>query len=115
MTTTELKEEIFSNTYKTLHRLGRGNICNLSYDNFFTVGKDGIVNLLSKNTKEMNILMTNFVKSLINDLDENFLKSLDSFGNLDDETLISIEKKELLINYKDEKILHIIKKFQKFK
>ena len=66
-------------------------------------------------TKEMDILMTAFVKSLINDLDENFLKTLDSFVDMDDETLISIKKKESLINYKDEKILLIIDKFQKFK
>ena len=68
-----------------------------------------------RGTKEMDILMTAFVKSLINDLDENFLKTLDSFVDMDDETLISIKKKELLIDYKDEKILHIIDKFQKFK
>ena len=68
-----------------------------------------------RGTKEMDILMTAFVKSLINDLDENFLKTLDSFVNMDDETLISIKKKESLIDYKDEKILLIIDKFQKFK
>ena len=68
-----------------------------------------------RGTKEMDILMTAFVKSLINDLDENFLKTLDSFVNMDDETLISIKKKESLIDYKDEKILQIIDKFQKFK
>ena len=68
-----------------------------------------------RGTKEMDILMTAFVKSLINDLDENFLKTLDSFVNMDDETLISIKKKESLIDYKDEKILNIIDKFQKFK
>ena len=68
-----------------------------------------------RGTKEMDILMTSFVKSLINDLDENFLKTLDSFVDMDDETLISIKKKESLINYKDEKILLIIDKFQKFK
>ena len=68
-----------------------------------------------RGTKEMDILMTAFVKSLINDLDENFLKTLDSFVNMDDETLISIKKKESLIDYKDEKILYIIDKFQKFK
>ena len=68
-----------------------------------------------RGTKEMDILMTAFVKSLINDLDENFLKTLDSFVDLDDETLISIKKKESLIDYKDEKILQIIDKFQKFK
>ena len=68
-----------------------------------------------RGTKEMDILMTAFVKSLINDLDENFLKTLDSFVDMDDEKLISIKKKESLIDYKDEKILHIIEKFQKFK
>ncbi len=68
-----------------------------------------------RGTKEMDILMTAFVKSLINDLDENFLKTLDTFVDMDDETLISIKKKESLINYKDEKILLIIDKFQKFK
>ncbi len=68
-----------------------------------------------RGTKEMDILMTAFVKSIINDLDENFLKTLDSFVDMDDETLISIKKKESLINYKDEKILLIIDKFQKFK
>ena len=68
-----------------------------------------------RGTKEMDILMTAFVKSLIDDLDENFLKTLDSFVDMDDETLISIKKKESLIDYKDEKILYIIDKFQKFK
>ncbi len=68
-----------------------------------------------RGTKEMDILMTAFVKSIINDLAENYLKTLDSFVNMDDETLISIKKKESLINYNDEKILHIINKFQKFK
>ena len=68
-----------------------------------------------RGTKEMDILMIAFVKSLIDDLDENFLKTLDSFVDMDDETLISIKKKESLIDYKDEKILHIIDKFQKFK
>ena len=67
-----------------------------------------------RGTKEMDILMTAFVKSLINDLDESFLKTLDSFVNMDDETLISIKKKETKIDHKDEKILHIIDKFQKF-
>ena len=68
-----------------------------------------------RGTKEMDILMTAFVKSLINDLDENFLKTLDSFVDMDDEILISIKKKESLIDYKDEKILQIIDKFQRFK
>ena len=39
-----------------------------------------------RGTKEMDILMTNFVKSLIDELDENYMKALDSFVNMDDET-----------------------------
>ncbi len=67
-----------------------------------------------RGTKEMDILMTAFVKSLINDLDENYLKTLDSFVNMDDETLISLKKKESKNEYKDERMLYIIDKFQKF-
>ena len=67
-----------------------------------------------RGTKEMDILMIAFVKSLINDLDENYLKTLDSFVNMDDETLISLKKKESKNEYKDERMLHIIDKIQKF-
>ena len=67
-----------------------------------------------RGTKEMDILMIAFVKSLINDLDENFLKSLDSFVNMDDETLISFKKKESLDNIKDKNLLDIIDRFKKF-
>ena len=84
-----------------------------------TLNKEDLKNKIKyrasyRGTKEMDILMTAFVKSLINDLDENFLKTLDTFVGMDDETLISIRKKESLIDYEDEKILHIIEKFQKF-
>ena len=67
-----------------------------------------------RGTKEMDILMIAFVKSLINDLDENYLKTQDWFVNMDDETLISLKKKESKSDYKDEKMLYIIDKFQKF-
>ena len=67
-----------------------------------------------RGTKEMDILMTAFVKSLINDLDESYLKTLDTFVNMDDETLIFLKKKESPTNYKDEKMLNIIDRFQKF-
>ena len=36
-----------------------------------------------RGTKEMDILMTAFVKSFINSLDEDSLKILDSFVNMD--------------------------------
>ena len=67
-----------------------------------------------RGTKEMDILMTAFVKSLINNLDENFLKTLDLFVDMDDETLISIKKKESLDNIKDKNLLDIIDRFKKF-
>ena len=46
-----------------------------------------------RGTKEMDILMTAFVKSLINDLDENFLKTLDTFVDMDDERLDKLSSK----------------------
>jgi len=67
-----------------------------------------------RGTKEMDILMIAFVKSLINDLDDNYLKTLDTFVNMDDETLISLKKKESQTNFQDERMLNIIDKFQKF-
>ena len=67
-----------------------------------------------RGTKEMDILMMAFVNSLINELDEYYLKALDLFVNLDDETLISLKKKESPTDYKDVKMQHIIQKFQNF-
>ena len=67
-----------------------------------------------RGTKEMDILMIAFVKSLINDLDESYLKTLDLFVNMDDETLISLKKKESQNDYKDKRMLYVIDKFQKF-
>ena len=67
-----------------------------------------------RGTKEMDILMTAFVKSFIDELNEDTLKILDMFVNMDDETLISLKKKESKNEYKDERMLHIIDKFQKF-
>ena len=67
-----------------------------------------------RGTKEMDILMTAFVKSFIDELNEDTLKILDTFVNMDDETLISFKKKESSINIKDKNMLNIIDKFQKF-
>ena len=67
-----------------------------------------------RGTKEMDILMTNFVKSLIDELDENYMKTLDIFVNMDDEKLISIKKKESSTSYNDERMLEIINRFQNF-
>ena len=67
-----------------------------------------------RGTKEMDILMTAFVKSFIDELNEDTLKILDSFVNMDDETLISFKKKESSDNIKDKNLLDIIDRFKKF-
>ena len=45
-----------------------------------------------RGTKEMDILMTDFVRSIIDKLSLEQLKYLDQFLNLDDEIIISIKK-----------------------
>ena len=64
-----------------------------------------------RGSKEMDILVTSFVKSIINEIDINQLKELDSLVNLDDENLISIKKKESKLKFNNSTI---IKKFQDF-
>ena len=64
-----------------------------------------------RGTKEMDILLTNFVKSLINDLNINELKELDFLINLDDETIVNI--KNNILNNKVS-LTKLIKKFQDF-
>ncbi len=67
-----------------------------------------------RGTKEMDILMIGFVKSIIDKLDVDHLNALNEFINMDDEVLISIKKKESLINFKDKIIFKIVDEFQKF-
>ena len=64
-----------------------------------------------RGSKEMDILMSSFVKSLIKNLNLSELKELDSLVNLDDESLINI--KNNVFNNKIN-ITDLIKKFQKF-
>ena len=68
-----------------------------------------------RGTKEMDTLMLSFVKSIIFEINDDRLKLLDDFVNMDDETLSSIRNKESLINIKDKNMLEIIEKFQRFK
>ena len=68
-----------------------------------------------RGSKEMDILMTRFVNSIINGLNLDQLNQLNKFVNMDDETLISIKKKELLINFENHSIFNLIEKFQNFK
>ena len=67
-----------------------------------------------RGTKEMDILMTAFVRSIINNIDENYLETLNDFVNMDDETLKSFKKKESLIKTENSIMLEIIDKFQKY-
>ena len=66
-----------------------------------------------RGTKEMDILMISFVKSIINELDYNQLIQLDKFINLDDEILKSLKNKELKHQI-NEDLIYILKKFEKF-
>ena len=66
-----------------------------------------------RGTKEMDILMANFVKSIINELDYNELIHLDKFINLDDEILKSLKNKELKHQI-DKDLINILQKFEKF-
>ena len=67
-----------------------------------------------RGTKEMDILMIGFVKSLINSQNEIQLKVLNDFVNLDDEILKIYKKKESPINVTNSIMLEIIDKFQKY-
>tara|TARA_B100000029_G_scaffold15809_1_gene16368 strand:- start:1113 stop:1367 length:255 start_codon:yes stop_codon:yes gene_type:complete len=66
-----------------------------------------------RGTKEMDILILNFVNSVIDDLENHQLIELDKLINFDDESLISIKKKESKINF-DSSLKYIIEKFQNF-
>ena len=62
----------------------------------------------------MDILMIAFVKSLINTLDIDNLIALDKLVNMNDRSLISIKKKETIINNNDKNFSYIIKRFQDY-
>ena len=64
-----------------------------------------------RGSKEMDILMTKFVKSIINNLNLVELNELDHLVNLDDESLINIRN-----NILNDKVSQtsLIKSFQKF-
>ena len=68
-----------------------------------------------RGTKEMDILMIAFVKSIIKEININNLKILDEFVNMNDEMLISIKNEDSLINISNPVMLDIIKRFQRFK
>ena len=66
-----------------------------------------------RGTKEMDILMTNFVKSIINELEYNQLVQLDEFINLDDEILKSLKNKKSKYQI-NKNLTYILNKFENF-
>ena len=68
-----------------------------------------------RGTKEMDMLIIAFVKSIINKINDSSLQKLDEFVNMNDETLMSIKNKQSLINTNDPIMEDIIDKFQRFK
>ena len=66
-----------------------------------------------RGTKEMDILLTSFISSVINELAYSELLKLDEFLNINDEDIYSFYLNSVPISsYKDEKILNLFKKFK---
>jgi len=64
-----------------------------------------------RGTKEMDLFINKFVKSIIQDLDLNLLEELNKLVNLDDEELMKISDREVIKN--DNKIISLLKEFKK--
>ena len=66
-----------------------------------------------RGTKEMDILLSNFVNKYINDFDENLLGELDKFLNFEDEIILNYYHYNTALNNIDEnKISKIFKNFR---
>ena len=64
-----------------------------------------------RGTKEMDLFINKFVKSIIQNLDLNLLEELNRLVNLDDEELMKISDREVMKN--DNKIISLLKEFKK--
>ena len=64
-----------------------------------------------RGTKEMDLFISKFVNSIIQDLDLNQLIELNNLVNLDDEELIKISDEKIKQNEK--KIISLFKEFKK--
>ena len=63
-------------------------------------------------TKEMDILLSNFVKKYINDLNQEELEKLYEFLNISDDDLMSFYQNRGVINFNNERITELFKKFK---
>ena len=68
-----------------------------------------------RGTKEMDLLMTSFVKYILNSQNITDLIKLDEFVNMDDQKLLNIRNGKMLPNINDEILLDIFKIFKSFK
>ena len=64
-----------------------------------------------RGTKEMELFISKFVKSIIQDLDLNLLEELNKLVNLDDEELMKVSDKDVIKN--DNKVISLLKEFKK--
>ena len=64
-----------------------------------------------RGTKEMDLFINKFVKSIIQNLDLNLLEELNRLVNLDDDELMKISDREVMKN--DNKIISLLKEFKK--
>jgi len=66
-----------------------------------------------RGTKEMDILLGNFVNKHIDEFDETLLLDLEKFLNLEDEIILNYYRYDVLDkNIKENKILKIFKKYK---
>ena len=66
-----------------------------------------------RGTKEMDMLLTSFVNSVINTLDLSDLLKLDEFLNCNDEDLYNFYlNNNSILNFNDKKILNLFKSFK---
>ncbi len=66
-----------------------------------------------RGTKEMDILLSNFVNKLINEFDEDLLNELDNFLNFEDETISNYYYRDKVEkNIDQNKVSKIFKQFK---
>tara|TARA_B100001996_G_scaffold68314_1_gene49825 strand:- start:631 stop:885 length:255 start_codon:yes stop_codon:yes gene_type:complete len=64
-----------------------------------------------RGTKEMELFITKFINSIIQDLDLNQLEDLNNLVNLSDEAFIKISEEAIL--KEDNKVFFLLKEFKK--
>ena len=67
-----------------------------------------------RGSKEMDILISSFVKSVIDDLKDDELQSLDELINMDDENLLKLNQGlQIDLKIENNKVVNLFKSFKK--